>query len=43
MQIQPGLIPRYYQLKEILEGRIESGEFQVGKQVPDRRRIVCGI
>jgi GntR family transcriptional regulator len=34
MQIQPGLIPRYYQLKEILERRIESGEFQVGNRFP---------
>jgi GntR family transcriptional regulator len=34
MQIQPGLIPRYYQLKEILAGRIESGEFQVGTRFP---------
>jgi GntR family transcriptional regulator len=34
MQIQPGLIPRYYQLKEILEGRIESGEYQVGNRFP---------
>jgi GntR family transcriptional regulator len=34
MQIQPGLIPRYYQLKEILVSRIESGEFQVGNKFP---------
>jgi GntR family transcriptional regulator len=34
MQIQPGLIPRYYQLKEILENRIESGEFQIGNKFP---------
>jgi GntR family transcriptional regulator len=34
MQIEPGLIPRYYQLKEILESRIESGEFQVGNRFP---------
>jgi GntR family transcriptional regulator len=34
MQIQPGLIPRYYQLKEILESRIESGEFQIGTKFP---------
>lgn len=34
MNIQPGLIPRYYQLKEILEGRIESGEFHVGGKFP---------
>jgi len=34
MQVQPGLIPRYYQLKEILESRIASGEFQVGDRFP---------
>jgi GntR family transcriptional regulator len=34
MQIHPGIIPRYYQLKEILENRIESGEFQVGERFP---------
>jgi GntR family transcriptional regulator len=32
MQVFPGLIPRYYQLKKILEERIESGEFQPGDQ-----------
>lgn len=34
MQVQAGLIPRYYQLKEILESRIESGEFHVGERFP---------
>lgn len=30
IQIEQGVIPRYYQLKEILEKRIQSGEFQPG-------------
>ena len=34
MNVQPGLIPRYYQLKKILEKRIQSGEFQPGDQFP---------
>jgi GntR family transcriptional regulator len=34
MNIQPGLLPRYYQLKEILENRLQSGEFQPGEQFP---------
>ena len=34
MQIRPGLIPRYYQLKEILGNRLESGEFQGGNRFP---------
>lgn len=34
MQVKPGLIPRYYQLKEILENRLKSGEFQPGDQFP---------
>ena len=34
MNVRPGLIPRYYQLKEILEKRIQSGEFQIGDQFP---------
>jgi GntR family transcriptional regulator len=34
MQVEPGLIPRYYQLKDILEKRIQSGEFQPGDQFP---------
>jgi len=29
-QIEQGIVPRYYQLKEILEKRIQSGEFQAG-------------
>jgi GntR family transcriptional regulator len=32
MQVSHSLIPRYYQLKEILEKRIQSGEFQPGDQ-----------
>lgn len=31
-QIQKNVIPRYYQLKEILEARIQSGEFKSGDQ-----------
>jgi len=34
MNVRPGLIPRYYQLKEILEKRLQSGEFQPGDQFP---------
>lgn len=34
MHIQSGVIPRYYQLKEILEQRINAGEFQPGDQFP---------
>jgi GntR family transcriptional regulator len=34
MHIQPGLVPRYYQLKEILEKRIQLGEFQPDDQFP---------
>ncbi len=34
MRIQSGVIPRYYQLKEILEQRINAGEFQPGDQFP---------
>lgn len=34
MHIQPGLVPRYHQLKEILEQRIRSGEFRAGQQFP---------
>jgi GntR family transcriptional regulator len=34
MHIQPGLVPRYYQLKEILEKRIQTGEFQPDEQFP---------
>jgi GntR family transcriptional regulator len=30
VQIEQGVVPRYYQLKEILEKRIQSGEFQPG-------------
>ncbi|CAG1011261.1 HTH-type transcriptional repressor NagR [Anaerolineales bacterium] len=34
VQIEQGVIPRYYQLKEILEKRIQSGEFQPGDRFP---------
>ncbi len=34
MNVQPGLIPRYYQLKETLEKRLQAGEFQPGDQFP---------
>ena len=34
MQIRPGLVPRYYQLKQILEKRIQLGEFQPDDQFP---------
>ena len=34
VQIEQGVIPRYYQLKEILEKRIQSGEFQAGDKFP---------
>jgi len=34
MHIQPGLVPRYYQLKAILDKRIQSGEFQPDDQFP---------
>jgi GntR family transcriptional regulator len=34
MELKPGPMPRYYQLKEILERRIQSGEFQPGDQFP---------
>jgi GntR family transcriptional regulator len=34
MNVKNGLIPRYYQLKEILERRLQSGEFQPGDQFP---------
>lgn len=34
MQVKPGLIPRYFQLKQILEKRIQSGEFQPDDQFP---------
>jgi len=34
MHVQPNFLPRYYQLKEILEKRIQTGEFQPGDQFP---------
>jgi GntR family transcriptional regulator len=39
VQIQQGIIPRYYQLKEILEKRIQSGEFQSGDQFPTDEQL----
>ena len=38
-QIQQGVIPRYYQLKEILEKRIQSGEFQNGDKFPTDEQL----
>jgi GntR family transcriptional regulator len=34
VRIQSGVIPRYYQLKQILDERINAGEFQPGDQFP---------
>ena len=34
MQVSPGLLPRYYLLKKILEKRIQSGELQPGGKFP---------
>jgi GntR family transcriptional regulator len=34
MQLQPGPVPRYHQLKQILLKRITSGEFDPGDQFP---------
>ncbi len=39
MHIQPGLVPRYYQLKEILEKRIQAGEFQPDDQFPTDEKL----
>lgn len=39
VQIQQGIIPRYFQLKEILEKRIQSGEFQPGDQFPTDEQL----
>ena len=41
MQLQPGPIPRYYKLKEILQDRIYAGEFQPGDQFPTDEEL-CG-
>jgi GntR family transcriptional regulator len=38
-QIEQGVVPRYYQLKEILEKRIQSGEFQTGDQFPTDEQL----
>ena len=39
MQVQPGPVPRYYQLVEILQKRLQSGEFQPGDQFPTEERL----
>jgi GntR family transcriptional regulator len=39
MQLQPGPVPRYHQLKEILEKRTRSGEFQPGDQFPTEQQL----
>ena len=39
MQLQAGPVPRYHQLKEILQQRIRSGEFQPGDQFPTEERL----
>lgn len=39
MQLQPGPVPRYYQLKEILLKRIKSGEFEPGDQFPTEEEL----
>jgi GntR family transcriptional regulator len=39
--LNSGLIPRYYRLKEILEKRIQSGEFSPGEQFPTDEKL-CG-
>ncbi len=42
VQIEQGIIPRYYQLKEILEKRIQSGEFQPGERFPTDEELCQG-
>lgn len=39
MQVQPGPVPRYYQLLEILQKRLQSSEFQPGDQFPTEERL----
>jgi GntR family transcriptional regulator len=39
VQIEQGVIPRYYQLKEILEKRIQAGEFKPGDQFPTDEQL----
>ena len=39
MQLQPGPVPRYHQLKEILLERIKSGEFEPGDQFPTEEEL----
>lgn len=39
VQIASGVIPRYYQLKGILEKRIQAGEFQFGDKFPTDEQL----
>ena len=39
MYIKSGLVPRYFQLKEFLEKRLLSGEFQPGDQFPTDQNL----
>ncbi len=39
MQLQPGPVPRYHQLTEILRKRIESEEFKPGDQFPTEEQL----
>jgi len=39
MQLKPGPIPHYHQLKEILQKRIESGEFKPDDQFPTEEQL----
>jgi len=39
MRLQPGPLPRYHQLKEILRQRIEAGEFKPGDQFPTEEQL----
>lgn len=39
MQLQPGPVPRYFQLKEILLKRVKSGEFEPGDQFPTEEEL----
>jgi len=38
-KLQPGPVPRYHQLMEILQQRIEVGEFQPGDQFPTEEQL----
>lgn len=39
VRIERGVIPRYYQLKEILERRIRQGEFEIGGKFPTDEQL----